>query len=411
MTTLSRLEKHGIPVSAAGDKPLETKAVVYNAAQLRALLDLDLDTEGRQAHYTALFDGTPSAPSAASADTAGTAADDGGASIVHRLTAHVIGNGALSARDEAEIAPVFPLTMHVSAAAAPLTVNSRYDLSTPDGSPRIAVFSDVTLEPGGYFVCQNTPLTFTCTTLTKVGSGSSTVADFNILGRTPPAPPAPASPPAAGQASPGAPGECSSVGIAGHGGGTGSPGGIGTQGTGGTHGSPGLASLQATITITGALTVPAGVQLTIFTQSGSGGNGGNGGQGGPGQQGGDGGNGVTCDCTGNAGGPGGNGGQGGPGGRAGDGGNGVSAAANISFYVPTTEDGLKVAQSSAPAPPGAPGTPGSGGAGGAGGGSSSGGKNNGGGGAGGSGSPGSVGGQGRPGTVTGDPALITVGPR
>jgi hypothetical protein len=61
----------------------------------------------------------------------------------------VIGNAELSAQDRAEIAPVLPLTAHVSADPGPLTVNSKYDLSTPDGSLRIASFTDVTLEQGG----------------------------------------------------------------------------------------------------------------------------------------------------------------------------------------------------------------------------------------------------------------------
>jgi hypothetical protein len=390
MTTINRLEAHGVRVTEHG-RPLETTVVVYDAEHLRSLLDLGLDEQGRQAHYEALFDGV-SAP--------------GGADVVRRVTAHVIGNAALSAQDKAEAAPIFPLAMSVSAAAEPLTVNSRYDLSTPDGSPRIVSFTDVILEQGGYFVCEGTPLMFTCNTLTRNGNSGSGVADFNILGKTGATPATPPTPGGAGQAAAGYTGECSSAGIAGHGGGGGNAGAAGTPGTPGSPGSAGTPSMQATITIQQTLTGT----ITVFSQSGRGGQGGNGGQGGPGQQGGNGGNGVTCGCTGNAGGQGGDGGQGGAGGAAGNGGNGVDAAGNVVIRVPQVADVAKVTYSTATAPPGGPGAPGPGGTPGGGGSGGSGGKNNSGGSAGGTAGYGASGALGQPGTVSGRAAQITVMP-
>ena len=344
MTTIDQLEAHGIPVTAtANGGPVETKTVVHDVDQLRSLLDLGLDQQGRQAHHEALFNGIEPAATGGAA-----AAADGGAALSHRITARVVGNADLSDEDRAAIAPAFPLTAHVTAAPGPLTVRSRYDLSTPDGSVRIASFTDVTLEQGGYFVCESTPLTFTCTTLTRNGNSGSSAADFNILGKTSATPPTPPTPAAASQAAPGTPGECSAAGVAGHGGLPGSSGAPGTPGTAGANGNPGTPSMPATITIQTALTVTE--QLTIYSQSGPGGQGGNGGAGGPGQQGGNGGNGVTCDCTGNAGGQGGNGGRGGAGGAAGNGGNGVDAAGNVVIRVPSQADVAEVHYTTAAAP-------------------------------------------------------------
>ena len=180
MTTIPNLEAHGVPVTAHAG-PLETTVTVYNTDQLRSLLDHGLDEQGRDAHYQALFDGIPPP----------------GSDTVGKVTAHAVGNGSLSETDKAAAAPMFPMTVHVSAnAAGPITVSSRYDLSTPDGTPRIVAFTDVILEQGGYFVCESTPLAFTCTTLTRNGnSGASNIADFNIIGKTGatlPTPPTPA---------------------------------------------------------------------------------------------------------------------------------------------------------------------------------------------------------------------------
>jgi hypothetical protein len=62
MTSISNLEAHGVPVTAHGG-PLETTVPVYDADQLRSLLDLGLDEAGREAHYQALFGGVAPAAS------------------------------------------------------------------------------------------------------------------------------------------------------------------------------------------------------------------------------------------------------------------------------------------------------------------------------------------------------------
>jgi len=69
MTTIDQLQAHGIPVTApASAGPVETKTVVHNVDQLRSLLDLGLDQQGRQAHFEALFNGIqPAAPAASGA--------------------------------------------------------------------------------------------------------------------------------------------------------------------------------------------------------------------------------------------------------------------------------------------------------------------------------------------------------
>lgn len=200
MTTIDQLAANGIPVTApANGGPVETKTVVHNVDQLRSLLDLGLDQQGRQAHYEALFNGIQPAATATQAAVTGaqSTAADGGTLLSHRIAAHVVGNADLSDEDRAAIAPAFPLTAHVTAAPGPITVSSKYDLSTPDGSVRIVSFTDVTLEQGGYFVCESTPLSFTCVTLTRIGTSGSSAADFNILGKkgaTPATPPTPAAP-------------------------------------------------------------------------------------------------------------------------------------------------------------------------------------------------------------------------
>jgi hypothetical protein len=396
MTNGDPFSQFGVPPSVIGPDGLETTLEVYDVEQLATLVDLDLDTAGREAHFDALLDGIDTSDA------------DPSEAMVHRLGAFVMGNGKLSDEDRAEFAPVFPLPVTTFLATDPTVINSAWDLSTPDGSLRVVNITDLIINQGGYIICKSTPLSFTCTTLTRNGNSGGAAADFNILGTIGATPGTPATPTAATQAAPGAPGDCSSGGIAGPGGGNGTQGAQGTAGTGGGPGAPGTPSQQATIAITTTLTAPN--QLRIFTQSGPGGQGGNGGQGGTGQQGGNGGNGVTCGCTGNSGGAGASGGQGGPGGVAGNGGNGVNAAGNIVVKVPHSSDVGNVVTNSAQAPPGGPGSPGPGGAGGAGGSGGSGGKHNDGGGNGGTGGPGAVGGQGSGGTVSGNPAQITVQP-
>ena len=393
MTTITNLEAHGIPVTASG-KLVQTTTVVQNVDQLRSLFDHGFDEAGREAHFQALFGGI-STP------------EGTGASTAQRLAAHVVGNGELSGEDKAAVAGAFPMTVHVIAApktAGPITVNSPTVLNKGNG-PTIVSFSDVILDQGGYFVCEGSILSFTCTTLKRNGNtGSSSVADFNILGSTPDTPATPPAPATPGQAAAGANGDCSSAGIAGRSGSNGNAGGPGTPGAAGTPGGTGIASQAATIKITGTLYDP----ITIYSQSGNGGHGGNGGPGGVGQQGGNGGNGATCDCTGNGAGNGGDGGTGGTGGAAGNGGNARNAQGNVTVYVPGQADTGKVTFTPATANPGNPGTPGGGGGGGGGGAKGSGGKHNGDGSSGGSGAPGGTGAQGQPGTEYGVPAGFSV---
>jgi hypothetical protein len=400
MTSISRLEAHGIPVTASKGGLVETTTVVHSVDQLRSLLDLGLDEKGRQEHYDALFSGIEAA-------VPGTG-DDGGAGMAQRITSHVIGNRELSTAEKAEIAPAFPLTVHVAAAAGPLTISSEYDLSTTDGSLRIASFTDVIMEQGGYFLCQSTPLVFTCNTLTRTGGSGSGLADFVITGRTGVKPPTPAPQGAGTQAATGSNGNCSSAGIASAAGGPGNPGAPGTAGRPGTPGNAGTPCMQATITISQTLT--SDNPITIYSQSGAGGPGGDGGTGGAGQRGGNGGSGVTCGCTGSAGGQGGDGGPGGVGGAAGNGGNGADAGGNIAVKVPQLSDVDRVTIVTAPAPGGLPGASGLGGSGGEGGSGGGGGKNNGSGGSGGSGAPGVSGGQGQPGTGSNKVAGYSVKP-
>lgn len=386
-----RFTEFGIPPDAfKSGKPVETTIIVYDIKQLKDLLDHGFNEAGRQAHVEALFDGID------------TSADGG---LMHRVHRSICGNDELSQEDRDVVDPVFPLQMSVYLAPEPRVVNSRWDISTPDGSLRVVELTDLRIEQGGYIVCSATPLSFTCNTLTRTGSTGTNAADFNILGVTPPQPKTPDTPGAATQAAKGKNGECSSGGIAGSGGQRGTDGKTGTDGPDGTRGSNGKASQQATIVIMKTLT--AG-KLTIFTQSGPGGRGGDGGQAGKGQQGGAGGDGVSCGCTGNGGGPGADGGRGGQGGRAGDGGNGVDAAMNIVVKVPQQADVDKVDWTPESAPPGNPGEPGPGGDGGDGGGGGGGGKHNSGGGTGGTAGPGPRGKQGDPGTISGKAAKVDV---
>jgi hypothetical protein len=398
MTTMAQLTPFGVPADFGADQeiPFRFEITIFEVVQLRALLDLGLSVEARERHLAALNHDitTPADPDMA---------------LISRVEAHVFGNAELSDEDRAAAEEVLPISVFVTGAPGPITISGPYDLTTPSGSINLVTFTDVTIAQGGYFICEATPLIFSCDTLTRTGTSGGNFADFNILGKTGAPQPTPEQPGAAGQAAPGEPGQCSSGGIAGKGGGNGTLGADGTKGADGLTGNPGQPSRQATITIMNTLTVER--ELTIYTHSGPGGRGGNGSQGGTGQQGGNGGSGVTCGCTGNGGGSGQSGGKGGPGGRAGDGGEGVDADKHIGVFVPKPEDVSKVSWTQGPALPGKPGEPGGGGAGGQPGKGGAGGKNNSGGGDGGTGGPGDPGGRGQPGKHEGKPADVSVQPR
>ncbi len=387
MTSLQKLAELGVTVEPGSSEPIAVE--IADIDKLKWFLDMDLDEAGRAAHFDALFGSTG----------LGEGFSD---QLVREVAAYAVGDAQLSESSREAVAPAFPIRLAVFADPGPITVSGKKDLSTGDGTSATAIYTDVTMEPGGYFYCSATTLFFTCDSFTRaapIGSGN----DFAIVGKVGATPGKPATPGGAGQAQNGSPGECSSGGIAGHGGTKGDDGGTGTKGTDGGRGLDGTPSQPATIWVKSPLKAS---QLMIFTQSGPGGTGGNGGDGGQGQQGGNGGNGVSCGCTGNAGAVGGSGGRGGKGGRAGDGGNGADAVGNITVYVATPGDQSKVQSNPQGAPAGQPGTPGGGGPAGIGGAKSNGGKHNDGGDAGGKGVDGDSGDAGNAGTVTGKAANV-----
>jgi hypothetical protein len=395
------LSSLGVPESAASNG---TSIGLHNVAQLRDLFDIGLPPEQRVQHADALLGGVT--------------APDGqpGVSLTQRLIRNVVGNDELSAEDQAQLAPAFPVTAHVTAqppAAAPMQVNYVWDVSMPDGSMRlIDLPNGIELQDGGCIVARATPLHFSCSSFTRTGGPPAGYSgDFNILGRTGAPVPIPLVPTTPGQAPAGAPGQCTSTGIAGDGGGNGTPGQQGTAGTPGVRGNDGIASAIATIAITGSVNVAGATSklLVVAAQSGPGGPGGNGGQGAAGQQGGNGGNGAYCECTGNGGGSAGAGGRGGTGGRAGDGGNGVDAAGDIALWLPNGVSTKLLQFVPTPAPPGSAGSPGLGGNGGAPGTAGTAGKHNSAGSGASPGPTGDPGANGNSGTHTGVPAKLNPG--
>ncbi len=389
MTSFEKLAELGITFDPDDNQPVSTTVEIRDVDELRWLLDMGLDDHDRLAHFEALFGATG----------AGEGLND---QVIRDIAAYTVGDAPLSESARAALAPAFPLRINVTADPQPITVSAKKDLTSSDGTPSIAVFSDVTMLPGGYFSCVASTLIFTCDTFARAKPIGSEY-DFAIVGKVGSKPTKPGTPGAAGQAGSGGPGECSSGGIAGHGGGQGTPGATGTTGTDANRGGRGTPSQAATIWIKKSISAP---QLVVYTQSGPGGQGGDGGDGGKGQQGGNGGNGVRCGCTGNAGGSGAAGGRGGKGGRAGDGGDGVDAIGNITVYVPTAAALGKVEPVKVGAPPGEPGAPGAGGGGGDGGSGGSAGKHNDAGSSAGAGGPGDPGNRGNAGDVTGKPADV-----
>lgn len=401
MSVSDVLHSLGVPRDAASDG---TRVGLHNTGQLRDLLDIGLPPEQRAQHADALLPATITAP-------------DGppGVSLTHRLLRHVVGNDELSAEDQVQLAPAFPVTAHVTAqppAAAPMQVNYVWDVSTPDGSLRVVDLPNgLELQDGGCIVARSTPLHFSCTSVVRTGAPPAGYSgDVNILGTTGAPVLTPATPSALAPAASGAPGQCTSDGVAAEGGGNGAPGQQGAPGAPGLTGNNGIASQPATITITGSLNVAGAARqlLMVATQSGTGGPGGDGGAGGPGQPGGNGGNGAICGCTGNAGGAAGPGGKGGPGGPAGYGGDGTDAAGNIAVILPSGIPASVVQVVATPAPPGPPGNPGPGGPGGPPGTPGAPGKNSSAGAPAWAGPAGDPGTSGNPGTHTGAPANVTV---
>ena len=316
---------------------------VESIDQLRSLLDLGFDTKEREAHYNTMFEGIEPPDS-----------------LLDRLYRYVVGGGDLSDEDRASVASVFPLSVALTTAPGPITVKTPVDLSSLTGN-RVACFTDVTMEQGGYFTCSATNLTFICDTLTRSGTSGGSAADFNILGKQGAPQPTPKTPPAPEAAGQGTNAECSSPGIKGGPGGPGNPGKVCTNGDDGLNGNDGQPSLPATIMIKKKISLVSPVKsLSFVGQSGPGGNGGDGGKGGPGQKGGRGGGGSGCcgECS--NGGVGGDGAKGGKGGKAGNGGNGIDAIGNITVATPS-EYWTLLSYDPREAPWGNPGNPGPGG--------------------------------------------------
>jgi hypothetical protein len=325
--------------------------------------------------------------------------------FMSRINSFLFGNADLADDDRSKLTQAFPMTVTAVSADDHTYGPGKNDLGTSQNLV-ILNYNNVTIADQGYVTIQNTPLQFTCDTLTRTGSAPSGHGDFNILGVTGGAQSQAGTGATGGNGSAGKKGNCSSAGIAGDSGQNGTAGKTGGTGGSGIQGNAGLPSQMAQITITTTLDAAS---FTVLTRSGTGGQGGQGGKGGTGGNGGKGGNGASCGCTGSGAGNGASGGKGGNGGVGGMGGNGVNAAANIVVTVPATDVG-KVFPNKQTAPPGGGGLGGPGGAGGSGGGKGSGGKHNGDGSAGSTGGKGNTGGTGVQGTASGTPAEISVQP-
>ena len=169
--TMEQLSHFAVP-DGIGSKGLavDTEVIVYDLDGLRLLFDLALGEGARDAHFKALFDGID-------------VPDDPDLALLRRAHGHMIGNETLSDEDRAAVDPIFPITVALTVADGPLTVDKPYDLSTTDGTPRVVSFTDVTIAQGGYFTCYATPLLFSCDTLTRTGDTGGTMADFTRSSR------------------------------------------------------------------------------------------------------------------------------------------------------------------------------------------------------------------------------------
>ena len=387
----SRLHALGIDPSEVDASPVHRQIEIKDIQQLRSFVDVQGDEAARRARFNALFKGTPNYEDAQ----------------LRRAEEYVFGLGDDLEGLEAISEPAFPITVYAEA-AGPLVVDGELDLSTANGELKRAVYSDVTIKPGGYIVAKATPLDFICDTMTLEGEPPAGMGHFNILGRAGAPYGVIAKPRTPDPGAKGALGNCGSN-TAGHLGGAPTDG---TPGTKGSDGNDGIPSQLASISVTKALTTTGAVTLLVATQSGAGGDGQDGQDGGDAGTGGDGGNGVQCGCSGVDGGPGHNGGTGGNGGRAGDGGNGVDAAANISATVPAADfDKVNQTAIATDAPPGKAGKRGAKGARGAGGAGGTKGKKQNDGAPGGFGADGMIGDPGNDGTYYGKPAKFNPQPR
>jgi hypothetical protein len=380
--------------SLKSGKSVKSTLTVPNITSLRELLSHGETSKERESNFDCLFGSITSL-----------ANNDSHEAFMMRVNGFLYGNTELSDDDHSRLSQAFPMDVYTASSETHDYAAGKNDLGTSQNL-LLLNYSKVTIADKGYITIQNTPLRFTCDSLTRTGSAPTGYGDFNILGVTGGTPGQTDTGTTGGDGSDGNPGNCSSAGIAGasgqigHVGKTGGTGGIGKQG------GDGLPSLQAEIRISTSLDAAS---LTVWTRSGTGGIGGVGGTGGIGGNGGGGGNGASCGCTGSGAGNGESGGKGGQGGIGGLSGNGVNAAGNIKVLVPTAYMSI-VFPNKLPTHPGIGGVGGVGGAGGAGGSKGSGGKHNGDGSDGSVGGKGSTGGNGAKGTQSGTPADISIQP-
>lgn len=365
---------------------------VPNIDELKALLDDGSAPEEKAEKEQHLFAGC-------------TQKTDAQSTLLRKVQSYVYGNGTLSFEDHQQLKDAFPMEVYTESAA-----NITYSGNVSLGVSQLMVilnYGAVTMNDQAYVTVQNSGLSYTMDTFTRIGSAPAGYGDFNVLGLNGGAGAIGAQ---GGTGSPGGTGKngnCSSAGIAGDSGTNGGGGDAGKPGGTGDTGEDGLPSMAATITINQALL--SNSSFVVYTASGAGGVGGPGGNGGNGGNGGKGGDGATCGCTGSGAGSGGTGGQGGNGGQGGQGGNGVDADSNVLIYVPAAFVG-NVHGLSGNAAPGAGGAGGNAGSGGSGGGAGSGGKHNGNGSGGSTGGPGTKGNSGTQGSITGKPAVISIRP-
>src|SRR6476619_4448803 len=123
MTTLDKLAALGMKFADGQNEPTTTTVEVPDIAALRSLLDLGLDADARRTHFDAMF-----------------AADGAEDDVVRGIAAHVVGDAKLSDSIHEATSAMFPLRVQLTDAPGPITVSSKKDLSTSDGTPSVVVF-------------------------------------------------------------------------------------------------------------------------------------------------------------------------------------------------------------------------------------------------------------------------------
>lgn len=333
---------------------------------------------------------------------------------LRRVNEFLYSDSELSPEDRARIKPNFPVQVATTSDPS-YTISTPTIITTSGGAPwgtNNLNIGTLTFTQGGYISVYGVALNIVVDDIVRNGTSGGAMSDINILGVT---------------GTNGATGGTGTTGATGSGGtkssctvagsepgDAGGPGGTGSAGNTGSPGGPGntaTPSYQASIKVTGTLTMGSGAnpKFSVYTCSGTGGSGGQGGAGGQGGTGGSGADGANCECTGTNGGNAGNGGPGGTGGAGGNAGAAVNAAGNVVINIPQAYFAL-ISSSSLVAPPGNFGNGGAPGAGGAPGGYGSSGKHSSSGNSGNTGTAGGTGSYGTASSVTGAPGLIQVNP-